>query len=249
MGLKHFIKGFQLLPAPGVRLWVIIPLLLNLVLFVGLTLYALQQFEGWMSWLLSYLPAWLEFIAWLLGIVFGLLLALCYAYTFTLVGNLIAAPFYGLLANAVYIKLCGSGDEAPLTLKTASVIARQAFVRELQKLAYFLPRLSAVLLLCLVLSFIPVVNVAVTAIIFLWGAWSLALQYLDYPADINGVNFKTLRQRAGDDKGLSFSFGSIVLLASTVPVLNLLVMPAAVAGATSLWVERFKQNTETDSTR
>ncbi|OUS05547.1 hypothetical protein A9Q90_06680 [Gammaproteobacteria bacterium 54_18_T64] len=242
MGLRHFLKGFGLLAAPGVRLWVIIPLLLNLALFIGLTLYALQQFEGLMGWLFNYLPGWLEFIAWLFRIIFGLLLALCYAYTFTLVGNLIASPFYGLLANAVYIKLCGSEDEAPLNLKTASVIARQAFMRELQKLGYFLPRLVGVLLLCLVLSFIPLVNFVVPAIAFLWAAWSLALQYLDYPADINCVNFKTVRQRAGGDKGLSFTFGSVVLLGSTVPVLNLLVMPAAVAGATSLWVERFKQN-------
>ncbi len=242
MGLTHFLKGFGLLAAPGVRLWVIIPLLLNLALFVGLTLYAMQQFEDLMGWLLNYLPGWLEFIAWLFRILFGLLLAVCYAYTFTLVGNLIASPFYGLLANAVYIKLSGKQDEAPLTFKTASAIAGQAFVREVQKLGYFLPRLLGVLLLCLILSFIPLVNFVVPAIAFAWGAWSLALQYLDYPADINCVNFKTVRQRAGSDKGLSLTFGSIVLLGSTVPLLNLLVMPAAVAGATSLWVEHFKQS-------
>jgi CysZ protein len=242
MGVTHFFKGFRLLAAPGVRLWVIIPLVLNLALFVGLTLYAIQQFEELMSWLLNYLPGWLEFIAWLFRLLFGLLLAVCYAYTFTLVGNLIASPFYGLLANAVYIKLSGKQDEAPLTFKTASVIAWQAFVREIQKLGYFLPRLLGVLLLCLVLSFIPLVNFVVPAIAFAWGAWSLALQYLDYPADINGVNFKTVRQRAGSDKGLSFPFGSIVLLGSTVPLLNLLVMPAAVAGATSLWVQHLKQS-------
>ena len=242
MGLRHFLKGFGLLATPGVRLWVIIPLLLNLALFVGLTMYAMEQFDQLMSWLLNYLPGWLEFIAWLFRLVFGLLLAVCYAYTFTLVGNLIASPFYGLLANAVYIKLSGKEEEAPLTFKAARAIAWQAFIRELQKLAYFLPRLVGVLLLCLILSFIPLVNFAVPAIAFLWGAWSLALQYLDYPADINGVNFKTVRQRAGGDKGLSLTFGSIVLLGSTVPVLNLLVMPAAVAGATSLWLEHFKQH-------
>ncbi len=241
MGLTHFLKGFRLLAAPGVRLWVIIPLLLNLTLFVGLTLYAMQQFEGLMDWLFSYLPDWLSFIAWFFRVLFGLLLAVCYAYTFTLVGNLIASPFYGLLANAVYIKLSPNQDEMPLTVKTASIIARQAFVREVQKLGYFLPRLAGVLLLCLILSFIPLINVVVPAIAFAWGAWSLALQYFDYPADINGVNFKSVRNRAGGDKSLSLTFGSITLLGSTVPLLNLLVMPAAVAGATSLWVQHFKE--------
>lgn len=242
MGLTHFFKGFKLLTAPGVRLWVIIPLLLNLILFVGLTLYAIQQFEGLMDWLLGYLPDWLSFIAWFFRLLFGLLLAVCYAYTFTLVGNLMASPFYGLLANAVYIKLSPDQNETPLTFKTASVIAWQAFRREVQKLGYFIPRLVSVLVLCLILSFIPLVNFVVPAIAFAWGAWSLALQYLDYPADVNGVNFKTVRQRAGSNKGLSFTFGSIALLGSTVPLLNLLVMPAAVAGATSLWVEHFKES-------
>ncbi len=241
MGLTHFLRGFRLLAAPGVRLWVIIPLLLNLTLFIALTMYAMQQFESLMAWLLNYLPGWLEFIAWLFRILFGLLLAVCYAYTFSLVGNLLASPFYGLLANAVYIKLSGREDEAPLTFKTASAIAWQAFVREVQKLGYFLPRLVGVLLLCLILSFIPLINFAVPAIVFLWGAWSLALQYLDYPADINNVNFKTVRQRAGSDKSLSFTFGSIVLLGSSVPLVNLLVMPAAVAGATSLWIEHLRE--------
>jgi len=33
-------------------------------------------------------------------------------------------------------------------------------------------------------------------------------------------------------------FGIIVSLLSTVPLINLLIMPAAVAGATALWVEK-----------
>lgn len=243
MGFKYLLKGFTLLSTPGVRLWVIIPLLLNLALFAALTVYALQQFESFMSWLLTYLPSWLAFIAWLFRVLFALLLAVAYAYTFTLIGNLVASPFYGLLADAVYRRLSKEYDAVPLTFKTAKIIAWQSLKREVQKLGYFLPRLVGILLLCLLLSFIPLVNFAVPPLAFLWGAWSLALQYLDYPADINTVNFKTVRQRASGEKGLSLGFGSLVLLGSAVPLLNLLVMPAAVAGATSLWIDHFKENT------
>ena len=49
-------------------------------------------------------------------------------------------------------------------------------------------------------------------------------QYIDYPAD----NHKKRWQSLG--------FGGIVYLVLLIPVVNLLMMPAAVAGATLFWV-------------
>ena len=242
MALQYFLAGFKLIAAPGIRIWVIIPLLITLVLFVMLTLFALEEFKTLMAWLINFLPDWLSFITWLARIVFTALLAVCYVFTFTLVGHIVASPFYGLLSNAVYEKLCSKANEPPLSFRSAGTIALQSFKRELQKLVYFIPRIIGVLLLCVILSFIPVVNLLAPALAFLWGAWSLALQNLDYPADINTVDFANVRKRCAEKKGLSLSFGALVLLGSSVPLLNLLVMPAAVAGATSLWIARFRED-------
>lgn len=66
--------------------------------------------------------------------------------------------------------------------------------------------------------------------------WLLALEYVDYPASNHEVRFKELRLRLRKRRALTLGFGTAVVAATMVPVLNLFVMPAAVAGATALWV-------------
>lgn len=72
----------------------------------------------------------------------------------------------------------------------------------------------------------------------------MALQYLDYPADINRVTFDQLRKLAKSRKRLSVVFGGLVLIGTSIPLINLLVLPAAVTGATSLWLKEFPETTE-----
>ncbi len=220
-------------------MWVIIPLLINILLFVGITFIAIEQFNGLLSGLTGWLPDWLGFIVWLVWALFALLLILVYGYTFAIIANLIASPFYGLLAERTQQVLTGTINEQPLTWQDARLIAGRAFVRELRKLLYFTPRIIAVLLLCLVLSLLPGLNLLAPFIAFLWGAWSLSLQYLDYPADNNQVTFDKLREEVKKKRQLTTTFGGFVLLGTSIPLINLLVLPAAVTGATSLWLREF----------
>lgn len=238
MGPNYLLRGFQLLTRPEVRGYVLIPLAINLLVFIGITLIAIEQFSQLLNWLMGYLPEWLGFIAWLVWLVFALLLAVVYGYGFSLVGNILASPFYGLLSERVQSLLAHKVAEQPLTIKVAADIAWRAFKREIRKLGYFLPRFAIVLAVCLLLSFIPVVNLLVPVIGFLWGAWSMSLQYLDYPADNNQTSFDALRERLRGQRWLALGFGGVVLMGASLPLINLLVMPAAVAGATALWVER-----------
>lgn len=242
MAPTYLLRGFQLLTKPGVRGYVLVPLGINVLIFVAVTLTAFSQFRQLLDWLMSYLPEWLGVIAWLVWLAFALLLVVVYGYGFALIGNLIAAPFFGLLSERVQHLLTASAAQQPLTLKVAGEIAWRSFKRELHKLRYFLPRFLLVLAVCLVLSFVPVANLLVPVIGFLWGAWSLSLQYLDYPADNHQVSFDALRGRLRERRWLALGFGGVVLLGSALPVINILVMPAAVAGATALWIERIGQN-------
>ena len=117
-------------------------------------------------------------------------------------------------------------------LKTASA----SFVRQLQLMAYLIPRSIAVGLLCLLISFIPLANIVAPGVAGCWAVWSLSLQYLDYPADIEQVGFGELRQRAGAHRRQSLGFGFSALAASAIPLLNLLLLPATVIGGTILWI-------------
>lgn len=235
-GLSYLSRGARLLVTPQLRWFVLVPVLINVVLFVAATWLLVQQFGMAMDWLLSSLPGWLEFLGWLLWAVFAALVLVVYGYSFSIITNVIAAPFYGFLAEKTELLVRGRGPE-PESL--AHMIPR-TLAREMIKLWYFMLRGLALLLLMLVLSFIPVVNVIAPVIGFLWGAWSMAIQYVDYPADNNRLSFADTRNRLWNCKFSSFGLGGLVMLGTMIPVVNIFIMPVAVAGGTLFWIEELE---------
>ncbi|MBN7827894.1 EI24 domain-containing protein, partial [Bowmanella dokdonensis] len=66
------------------------------------------------------------------------------------------------------------------------------------------------------------------------------IQYCDYPFDNHKVPFPVMRDQLGEAKGTAFSFGLAVTLFAMVPIVNFLVMPVAICGATAMWVDKFR---------
>lgn len=241
-GPGYLLQGLRLLNHPRLRWFVLGPILINLVLFVLLTWFAIDQFSSLLTWMTDKIPSWLSFIAWLFWILFGGFLLLIYGYSFAIIGNILASPFYGPLAERVEELLTGNEFTSTTTAKQILALAGRSITREFIKLGYFLPRIIGILILTLILSFIPVLNLLGPAIAFFWGAWSLALQYIDYPADNNQTDFRELRKQLREKRLISISFGGSVLIATTIPILNLFTMPASVIGATVFWLERMPMN-------
>jgi len=233
-GLRHLFIGFKLLSKPGIRAFVLIPLTINILLF-SLSVYMLSHyFSVWMEQLLGWLPNWLGFIETLLWLIFAVLVLVVVAFAFTVLANLIAAPFNGFLSDAVERYLTGQG--APQSKRNLGAEIARSVWRELAKLRYYLPRIIGLI----VLGFIPIVNSASPFLWALFSVWMMAIQYLDYPMDNNDVLFPVMRKRLGQQRLTTLGYGSTVLLATMVPVLNWVVMPAAVAGATALWLSEYK---------
>lgn len=236
-GGRYLLRGLAMLPQPGIRRFVVIPLLVNLLLFGGAIALLLSQFNGWIDTLMSaWLPdwSWLDWLRYLLWPLFALLILVVVYYSFAVVANLIAAPFNGLLAEKVERNLRGVVTSEDGWAELARILPR-ALARELAKLAYYLPRV----LLLLVLSFVPVLNLAMPLVWFLFGAWMMAIQYCDYPMDNNRVSFAAMRQLLKARRIPALGFGSLVQFGMLVPVLNLILMPAAVIGATLFWIEEY----------
>lgn len=238
-GVGQLLKGFRLLKEPGIRPFVIIPLLVNLVVFAGLIWLVGDQFDALMDRLMPQLPEWLAWLAWLAWVLFAILAALLVFYGFTLLANLISAPFNGFLAERVARRF---GIENPELEQRP--LARQMLddVRqELRKLGYFLGRAALLALLSLALLFIPLVNALIPLLWFGFGAWMLALEYSDFHLANQGYRFEEERRLLRKNLGASLGFGAAAALATLIPFVNFLVMPAAVAGATALWCERLPQ--------
>ena len=231
-GPQYLREGLTLVLSPGLRVFVLLPLLINLLLFVGLIYFAGHQFSLWVDTLMPSLPDWLSFLNYVLWPLFVVLVALMVFFTFTLLANIIAAPFNGFLSEKVEVVVRGSDDFPAFSWGELIAMVPRTLAREMRKLGYFLPRALALI----VLSFIPVLNLIAAPLWLVFGIWMMAIQYIDYPADNNKMSWQNMLAWLREKRWQSLGFGGITYAALLVPGLNILMMPAAVAGATVFWV-------------
>lgn len=229
-GPAYLLEGVRLLRKPGLRRFVVMPLLINVLLFGGLIGLAYGWVDDSSRYLVAKLPDWLHWLSYLVIPVFVLTSLVVIFYGFSIVANLIAAPFNGMLAEAVECHLTGRRLEGDWRQLLRDVLP--SILSELRKLLYFALRALPLLVLLLV----PLVNVAASVFWVLFSAWMMTVQYMDFPMANHGLFFKDQRARLRKRPLLAWSFGGLVMLATLVPVVNFFVMPAAVAGATALWV-------------
>jgi CysZ protein len=229
----HYLReGLKLILSPGLRLFVLLPLAINLLVFIGLIVVSLQQFNGWVEAFMPSLPSWLSVLEYLLWPLFVVLVLLMVFFTFNIVANIIAAPFNGFLAEKVETVARGQDNFPAFSWSELFAMLPRTLNRELRKLGYFLPRSIALL----ILSFIPVLNIIAAPLWLLFGIWMMAVQYIDYPADNNKVSWPDMLAWLREKRWQSLGFGGVTYLALLIPFVNLLMMPAAVAGATLFWV-------------
>ena len=237
-GLAYFSEGFRLIKQPGLRLFVIAPMILNTLIFYWMVTASYDLFGGWMTSLMSYLPDWLGFLEWLFWPLYAVAIVMILAYCFVAVANLIGSPFYGLLSEKVERELTGQEVDNDDDWKELIATIPRSIGRELRKLLYYLPRA----LLLLVLGLIPGVNLIAGVAWFLFSSWMMTLQYVDYPADNNKMSFSGLKQFAAERRWSSLSFGMLVYVVAMIPLVNLVAVPAAVCGATAFWVKERQGN-------
>lgn len=237
-GVRYLRQGLRLIRQPGLRRYVAVPLLVSVVVFSAGIVAGIQLLEVLLGWLLGWLPGWLDWMRYLLWPIFVLTALLLVFYSFALVTNLIAAPFNGLLAEAVERHLTGAPLEDTGGWQALIRDIVPSLLSELRKLLYFLLRALPLGLLFL----IPVVNVAAPFLWALFSAWMLAIEYADYPMANHLLKFGEQRRRLRSRRLLAYGFGGGSLLMTMIPVVNFLAMPASVAGATAMWVGEFKES-------
>ena len=236
-GPGYFLKGLEMLPDPAIRWFVLCPLVVNLLVFGGLIYLTFRQFGIWMEDLFGWIPSWLAFLEYLLWPLLSMAILGVVFFTFTILGNLIAAPFNGLLAEKVQ-RLNGATDLPDYELKDWLILLPRTIGRELRKLVYYLPKA----LVLLILSIIPVINLASPVLWFLFNSWMMSIQYCDYAADNRGVSFNDMLVRLRKQRSGVWGFGATVSLVMLVPFINLVIMPAAVVGSTLLWERQIERS-------
>ena len=237
-GFSYLARGTGEILKPGTKRFVFVPILTNIIVFIILSLFLLQQYAVITGWFTNMMPnwAWLAYIAAFFSGLLIFFLLLLYGYSFTVITNLIAAPFYGALAERIENRHTG---KSPSSESIGTMVVR-TLLRELTKLWYFISRGILVAIGLLILSAIPLVQLAVPFLAILWGCWVMALQYADYPADNNQISFRELKNRLSGKRFSYAGFGGTVLFLSMVPIVNVFIMPISVAGGTLFWLNELK---------
>ncbi len=138
---------------------------------------------------------------------------------------LLAGPFYALLAEQVFKKYW---PEKKLSLSFASSL--KMLLRGFMKVLVFI----LLGLVCFILSFIPFLNMASAALLFLM----VSYDSFDYALEIDG---KTLTQRWMFFRQYSAEMcgGALaVVMTSIIPGAFFLLLPAFICGATKLYIQR-----------
>ncbi len=235
-GFYYFAQGWHLVTRPGIKRFVLLPLLANIILLGGAFLWLYYQLGGWITQLMNYVPNWLQWLDYLIWPLVVISVLLIFTYLFSTIANIIAAPFNGWLAEKLEKELTGSTSADMGVMELLKDVPR-IMKREVAKLVYFIPRA----LILFALFFIPGIGQTLAPVLwFIFGAWMMAIQYCDYPFDNHRVSFPEMKQALTKDRINNIQFGGMVSLFTMIPILNLLIMPVAVCGATSMWVDRYR---------
>jgi CysZ protein len=205
IGLQALARGTRLLNQPGVRIYVIIPLCINLLLFGALIWYGYSLFYPFVEWMMSFVPGFLDFLEWFIWLFFGSLAAITVFFSFTPVANIVAAPFNALMSEKIEIYLTGKALSSNVSFGKMAI---DAIASQLRKLVYILLWALGLFLI----SLIPVVNLIAPVLWVIFG------------------------------RGIALGFGGGIMVLTSIPIINFITMPVAVAGATLLWVEQFQPN-------
>jgi uncharacterized protein involved in cysteine biosynthesis len=223
-GLTLPLRSLRLVLAhPRLLFWCALPILLTAVIYAWIIARAQLAAHAWLShqmalWGLS--PGgWLEKITLLLA---QLLLLLIGAFTFSFVAGVAASPFNDLLAE--------STEPFALGLPAAPRVGLAHKLRLLGIDVLKTIAATGATLAALLLSFVPVVNLAAFALACLL----LTFQYISYPQTRRGLGLADgvafLRARLFACLG----FGIAHSLLFTIPFVSALTLPLAVVGGTLL---------------
>ena len=227
-GSGYFFRGLGLINRPGIRRFVAAPLLITVTLFALVIYFGTEYFPVFVEGLI---PDNWDWARWILWPLYALAVLLLVFFAFSLVVVLAASPFNGFLAEAVERELTGRQNDTPLTWQKLLRDLASALASEIRKLAYIVLWSIPFLLLLVV----PLIG---QVLWFLFGAWMLAIEFFDYPMGNHGMAFPDQRRWLRERRLLGLGFGATTALALMIPFVNFLAVPAAVAGATALWVER-----------
>lgn len=234
-GAQYFILGASLCFSDKYRKYIILPILVDILIWVVLWMLGAHYFTCFISWFDNITPSWLHWLNAFFWVSFFISFLILGGYLFTIIARIILAPFLSFLSESVQLSYSNK-PMAHFSLAQAPKVIIKSIFRQLRLFAYSLPRL----IVLLILFFIPGVNIIAGVLWFLFCGWIQAVQYLDFASDQNNQSFKNQLKLMRKNKYEMLSFGCVIMIFSMIPVVNFLLAPAATIGGTRMFLDKFK---------
>jgi len=174
--------------------------------------------------------------------IFILLVTIAFLFTFMFVipvflSTLIAGPFNNLLAKEVEEYL--TGKKVEIYSEPLLTISSKYIKRKLIKLWYYLKRFIVLIIKTTFISTIPIINILSPKLWFSFTTWLVILEYSESPFINHNQNIHEQRKLLTKKRDLSIGFAIGIIILLSIPYISFLIMPVAVAGATSMWINEF----------
>lgn len=240
-GLAYPFKGlrFVFFEHPGLARFWLPPILLTMLILVGWLVLGWTWHDDIVNAMWE-MPTgegfWVRVLGALHWLLRALVLIVLWALGFVVVvlfTNVIAAPFNDLLSEKVEEIVTGRAGP-PFSWKAVARDTARSVVLEGFKLLIYAVVMGAMFLI----SFVPLVGPVLHAIVgFLFTTIYFAIDYIDWPASRRNRGIHYRFGMVHEHFLPMFGFGTGVWLFLFVPLVNLLFMPAAVAGGTLLFLD------------
>lgn len=220
---------------PRLVKYILIPFLINLLVFSGAVYLGLDFFAGTVVTHIPQGDAWYwSILYWLVWVVAVLLTAVLVFFTFTVVGNLVASPFNDLLSERTEEVLTGKTSDESFSLAQFCKDAWHTILLEARKISVFV----IVMLLILPLNLLPGIGSTIyTVLAVSLTLFFLCIEYFGFVMVRKRQFFGEQRRFIFNRKFLSLGFGCGVLAILSIPFFQFFCIPLAVIGATRLWCE------------
>ncbi len=230
-GVGLLLQGFRAYATQPRLMWLgaLPALIVGLVYAVGIVLLAINL-DALVTLITPFARGWeLEpLVRIAAGLAIVALSVVLLVYTYAAITLAVGDPFYERIWRAIEV----SQGDAPEQLRESAWagVARGAGNGIRLLLATLLTSL-----LLFGLGFIPVVGQTLVPVVgALFGGWFLALELTGFAFDARGLRLTDRRRALGANRAQTLGFGVACYLLFLVPFAAVVVMPAAVAGATLL---------------
>jgi CysZ protein len=204
LAAKCLAAGIRRLSEPQLRPFLLLPLLINLIIYSGALVIGYYFLTTWIH---QIIPAWLNWLEWLLWPLFLIGFGMIGFFSFSLLANLLAAPFYNRLAAKTLELVTG------VAVSTVEENVLNITLAECRRISYLMARLAPLSLLFL----IPVTYPIAPVLWALFSAWGMALEYFAYPLEQRGLLFPQQKDFLQRHRWDILSFGCLVGLGSALP--------------------------------